>query len=156
MAGAAASGGRRGSRRRGRRFRAVAEINVTPFVDVMLVLLIIFMVAAPLLTVGVLVDLPQTRANALKGDKEPLAITVTKNGEIFLQETAVSQEELVPRLTAIAAGGYEERIFIRGDQGAEYGKVIQVMSEVSRAGFTRLAIVTETPPSAPGGAAAPR
>src|SRR5690348_17078871 len=116
------------ARGRGRmRRRAMAEINVTPFVDVMLVLLIVFMVTAPLLTVGVPVDLPQTRARALNQDTEPLAVSVDKDGNIFLQNTPISTEELVPKLQAIAENGYDQRIFVRGDQSVDYGKVMQVM-----------------------------
>src|ERR1043166_2461943 len=118
MAAALQSGvtGRRGRMRR----RAMAEINVTPFVDVMLVLLIVFMVTAPLLTVGVPVDLPKTRAPALGQDREPLSITVKRDGTIFLQKEQVPQEALVDKLTAIAANGYNQRIFVRGDTQANY------------------------------------
>src|ERR1700748_2539115 len=116
------------SRGRGRmRRRAMAEINVTPFVDVMLVLLIVFMVTAPLLTVGVPVDLPKTKAPALGQDKEPLQVTIDKTGAIFLQKLKVPEDELVPKLTAISHNGYDQRIFVRGDQAASYGKVAEVM-----------------------------
>src|SRR6185436_12629113 len=116
------------SRGRGRlRRRAMAEINVTPFVDVMLVLLIVFMVTAPLLTVGVPVDLPKTRAPALGQDREPLSITVRRDGAIFLQKEQVPQDALVAKLTAIAENGYNQRIFVRGDDRANYGKVMEVM-----------------------------
>src|ERR1700689_1818531 len=104
-----------GSRGRRRRSPAMAEINVTPFVDVMLVLLIVFMVTAPLLTVGVPVDLPKTRAKALGQDREPLSVTIAKDGRIYLQKMVVQPDELVPKLTAIAQGGYDQRIFVRGD-----------------------------------------
>jgi biopolymer transport protein TolR len=133
----------RTSRRRGR-VRPMAEINVTPFVDVMLVLLIVFMVTAPLLTVGVPVDLPQTRAKPLGQDREPLAVTIDKNGNIFLQNTAIGFDELVPKLKAIAENGYDQRIFVRGDETVDYGKVMQVMGLLNAAGFTRIGLVTDT------------
>ena len=120
------------------------EINVTPFVDVMLVLLIIFMVTAPLLTVGVPVDLPETRARQMSEDKEPLTISIKKGDQIFLQETAITLEELVPKLTAIAANGYDQRIFVRGDKNVDYGKVMEVMGELNAAGFKRIGLVTDT------------
>jgi biopolymer transport protein TolR len=123
--------------------RAMSEINVTPFVDVMLVLLIVFMVTAPLLTVGVPVDLPKTRAPALGQDREPLSITVSKNGAIVLQKMPVTLDELVPKLTAIAGNGYNQRIFVRGDQAVDYGKVMQVMGLLAAAGFTRIGLVTD-------------
>lgn len=126
----------------------MADINVTPMVDVMLVLLIVFMVAAPLLTVGVPVDLPKTQAAALSGDNEPLTITIDGKGQIFLQETAVKADELVPRLTAIAKNGYEQRIFVRADNNIDYGTVMDVMGRISSAGFAKVGLVTE---SATGG-----
>jgi biopolymer transport protein TolR len=129
--------------RRGRRIRPMAEINVTPFVDVMLVLLIVFMVTAPLLTVGVPVDLPKTKAQALSQDREPLSVTVRRDGSIFLQNTHVSEDDLVPRLTAIAANGYDQRIFVRGDRSVDYGRVMQVMALISAAGFTHIGLVTD-------------
>lgn len=136
------SGG--GHRRRGRRTHApMSEINVTPFVDVMLVLLIVFMVAAPLLTVGVPIDLPQTSSQPLQGDDEPLTVTVNAAGEAFLQDTPVEIDELEARLLAIAAGGYEERVYVRGDRTVDYGAVMNVMGTLSAAGFRRLALVTE-------------
>ena len=139
-AGAAAVAGRRRHRRR----PVMAEINVTPMVDVMLVLLIIFMVSAPLLTVGVPLDLPQTRAKSLSQDKEPLTVSVTAQG-VYLQNTEIPVEELVPKLKAIteARGGADERIFVRGDKAVEYGTVMKVMGRLSEAGFTRVALVTE-------------
>ncbi len=129
--------------RRGRRIRPMAEINVTPFVDVMLVLLIVFMVTAPLLTVGVPVDLPKTKAQALSQDREPLSVTVRRDGGIYLQNTRVSDGDLVPRLTAIAANGYDQRIFVRGDRSVDYGRVMQVMALISAAGFTHIGLVTD-------------
>ena len=134
-------GGRR--RRRGKRRGAINEINMTPFIDVMLVLLIIFMVAAPLLTAGVPLDLPQSQANALNSDKEPLTVSVDGRGEIYLQETKVALDEVVPKLTSIAQQGYEERVFVRGDKTVNYGQVMQVMGRISGAGFKKVALVTE-------------
>jgi biopolymer transport protein TolR len=136
------NGGRRGSRTR---MRPNSDINITPMVDVMLVLLIIFMVTAPLLTAGVAVDLPKTRAKLLSQDKEPLTITIEKDGKVFLQETEVAAAELVPRLTAIAENGYDQRIFVRGDKSVDYGTVMQVMGELNAAGFRRIGLVTEPP-----------
>ena len=132
------------ARRGRRRGRAMSEINVTPFVDVMLVLLIVFMVTAPLLTVGVPVDLPKTRAPALGQDREPLSVTIDKNGKIFLQKQLVPQDELVPKLTAISNNGYDQRIFVRGDTTVNYGKVMIVMGMLSAAGFTHIGLVTDT------------
>ena len=133
---------RRGRKRR-QSYVPMSEINVTPLVDVMLVLLIVFMVAAPLLTVGVPVELPETSAKPLEGDKEPLTITVDTEGKIFLQETEIELDKLVPKLLAITQNGYEERIYVRGDRAVNYGKVMQVMGTVSSAGFTRIGLVTE-------------
>jgi biopolymer transport protein TolR len=123
----------------------MAEINVTPMVDVMLVLLIIFMVSAPLLTVGVPLDLPQTQAKTLDQDKEPLTVSVNANGQVYLQNTEIAAEELVPKLKAIteARRGAEERIFVRGDRQIDYGTVMKVMGRISAAGF-RVALVTES------------
>lgn len=129
--------------RSGRNYQPMAEINVTPLVDVMLVLLIIFMVTAPLLTVGVPIDLPKTEAKQLEGDKEPLTISVTKGGEVFLQETKMPLDEIVPKLVAITNSGYNERIFVRGDRGTDYGTVMKVMGTIAAAGFRRIALVTE-------------
>jgi biopolymer transport protein TolR len=126
-----------------RRVRLMAEINVTPFVDVMLVLLIVFMVTAPLLTVGVPVDLPKTRAQALGQDREPLSVTIRKGGGIYVQNTPVSDDDLVPRLTAIAANGYDQRIFVRGDKSVDYGRVMEVMAMISASGFTHIGLVTD-------------
>jgi biopolymer transport protein TolR len=128
-----------------RRHAMMAEINVTPMVDVMLVLLIIFMVSAPLLTVGVPIDLPQTKAKSLDQDKEPLALSVNEKGQVFLQNSEIKIDELVPKLEAItqARGGYEERIYVRGDRKVDYGTVMRVMGRLSSAGFHRVALVTE-------------
>ena len=123
----------------------MSEINVTPLVDVMLVLLIIFMVSAPLLTVGVPLDLPQTQAKSLDQDKEPLTVSVNTKGEVFLQNTEIKVDELVPKLQAItqARGGNDERIYVRGDKKVDYGTVMRVMGRLSAAGFRRVALVTE-------------
>jgi biopolymer transport protein TolR len=129
-------------RRRGR-IRPMSEINVTPFVDVMLVLLIVFMVTAPLLTVGVPVDLPKTRAQPLSQDREPLAVSVRRDGRIYLQKVPVAEADLVPRLTAIATNGYDQRIFVRGDKAVDYGRVMEVMALISSAGFTHIGLVTD-------------
>jgi len=123
----------------------MAEINVTPMVDVMLVLLIIFMVSAPLLTVGVPIDLPQSQAKSLDQDKEPLAVSVNEKGQVFLQNSEVKLDELVVKLKAIAdaRSGLEERVYVRGDRKVDYGTVMRVMGRLSAAGFRRLALVTE-------------
>jgi biopolymer transport protein TolR len=140
-AGAPASGGHRRRRRHG----VMSEINVTPMVDVMLVLLIIFMISAPLLTVGVPIDLPQTQAKSLNQDKEPLTVSVNDKGQIFLQDSEIKVEELVPKLKAVtdARGGASERIFVRGDRKVDYGTVMKIMGRLSSAGFSRVALVTE-------------
>jgi biopolymer transport protein TolR len=138
------SGGRggRGHRRRGRHHGLMSEINVTPFVDVMLVLLIIFMVAAPLLTVGVPIDLPETQANAMNPETQPITISVNEAGQIYLQETEIPLDELVAKLSAIATTGYEERIYVRGDKTTNYGVVMQVMARIQAAGYTKIGLVT--------------
>jgi biopolymer transport protein TolR len=135
--------------RRSRRRRPLAEINVTPFVDVMLVLLIVFMVTAPLLTVGVPVDLPKTKAQTLGQDREPLSVTIKRNGQIYLQNTPVAEDELVPKLTAISQNGYDQRVFVRGDSAVDYGRVMQVMGMLSAAGFTHIGLVTSPPKPKP-------
>jgi biopolymer transport protein TolR len=137
----AIGGGRRRHRRRG----VMSEINVTPMVDVMLVLLIIFMVSAPLLTVGVPIDLPQSQAKSLEQDKEPLTISVTEKGEIFLQNAAIDMDGLIAKLQAIAQarGGTDARIYVRGDKKVDYGTMMKVMGRLSAAGFHRVALVTE-------------
>ena len=127
---------------RDHRRRPMAEINVTPFVDVMLVLLIVFMVTAPLLTAGVPVDLPKTRAQVLGQDREPLSVSVKRDGSIYLQNTPITEEALVPRLTAIAANGYDQRIFVRGDKSVDYGRVMEIMGLLNEAGFTHIGLVT--------------
>ena len=127
------------------RYAPLAEINVTPMVDVMLVLLIIFMVSAPLLTVGVPLDLPQTKAKSVTMDKEPLTVSVNGQGQVYLQNTEITLEELVTKLKAItdARGGAEERIFVRGDQALAYGAVLKVMAQITAAGYHRVALVSE-------------
>ncbi len=144
MAMMLAAGGASGKRRR-RRKPIMSEINVTPMVDVMLVLLIIFMVSAPLLTVGVPLDLPQTQAKGLEQDKEPLTVSVDTEGKVFLQNSEISVDELVPKLKAVteARGGLDERIFVRGDRRVDYGTMMRVMGRLSAAGFRRVALVTE-------------
>jgi biopolymer transport protein TolR len=134
-----------GSGRRGRRKAVMAEINVTPMVDVMLVLLIIFMISAPLLTVGVPLDLPQTQAKSLDQDKNPLTLSVNLKGQVFLNDTEIALDDLVPKLKAItdARAGLDERIFVRGDKKVDYGTVMKVMGRLSAAGFRRVALVTE-------------
>ena len=122
----------------------MSEINVTPFVDVMLVLLIVFMVTAPLLTAGVPIDLPQTRARLLGQDREPLAVSIDSGGKVFLQNTEIPVDELVPKLMAISENGYMQRIFVRGDKTVDYGKVMEVMGLLNSAGFTRIGLVTES------------
>ncbi|MBR9970396.1 protein TolR [Magnetospirillum sulfuroxidans] len=136
----AAIGPRKGGRQR---HRPVSDINVTPMVDVMLVLLIIFMVTAPLLTAGVQVDLPKTDSAPIKGDDQPLSVSIDAHGDIWIQETKVTLEELAPKLHAITAQKPETRIFIRGDKGIDYGRVMQVMGNLGAAGFTKVALVTE-------------
>lgn len=145
--GASIKMGSGGGRRRGRRGKraVMSEINVTPMVDVMLVLLIIFMVSAPLLTVGVPLDLPQTQAKGLEQDKEPLTISVDTQGKVFLQNAEIAVDDLVAKLKAVteARGGLDERIFVRGDRRVDYGTVMRVMGRLSAAGFRRVALVTE-------------
>ena len=140
VAGSSAGGGRRRARK-----PVMAEINVTPMVDVMLVLLIIFMVSAPLLTVGVPLDLPQTQAKSLDQDKNPLTLSVNVKGQVYLNDTEIGLDELVTKLKAITEtrGGVDERIFVRGDKKVDYGTVMKVMGRLSAAGFRRVALVTE-------------
>lgn len=141
-AGLASGGGRRGRRsaRRGR----LSEINVTPFVDVMLVLLIVFMVTAPLLTVGVPVELPRTDAKQLESETEPLSISIKADGTVYVQETVVDREQLVAQMRAISREGYDRRVFIRADATADYGLVADVMARLSSSGFRNLGLVTDT------------
>jgi biopolymer transport protein TolR len=137
--------GPRGGNRR--KFRPMSEINVTPMVDVMLVLLVIFMVTAPLLTSGVPVDLPKTNSGQLKGDDQPLSVSVDKQGRIFLQETEVQLDELAPRLKAITAAKPDTRIFVKGDSGINYGRVMEVMGQLGAAGFPHVALLTQPAPA---------
>jgi len=134
-----------GSRRRAQRFAPMSQINVTPMVDVMLVLLIVFMVAAPLLTVGVPIDLPETQAQSLNTESKPITVSVTPEGQVYLMEDVVPAEELVDRLGEIAAST-EERIYVRGDTAAQYGAVVKVMGLLSSAGYTRIGLITEQAP----------
>jgi biopolymer transport protein TolR len=127
------------------RYKPMAEINVTPMVDVMLVLLVIFMVAAPLLTVGVPVDLPQSKAPAITEQKEPLVITVNAEGKLFLQNSEIGDDDLVPRLQAITKNNPEADIYVRGDRAINYGRVMEVMGMVAAAGFTKVSLITEQP-----------
>ena len=127
------------------RYRPMSEINVTPFVDVMLVLLIVFMITAPLLTVGVPVDLPKTRAASLSDTDEPLVVTVNASGSIFLQEHETPLENLVPRLVAVTGANPEIKIFVRGDKAIHYGRVMEVMGAISAAGFKRVSLMAELP-----------
>ena len=138
--------------RRRRRHGVMSEINVTPMVDVMLVLLIIFMVSAPLLTVGVPIDLPQSQAKSLEQDKEPLTVSVNEKGQVFLQNSEIDVDELVAKLQAVAQarGGTEARVYVRGDKKVGYGTMMQVMGRLSGAGFHRVALVTEFEQSGAG------
>lgn len=145
------AGSFQGSSRLGRRpgrYATMSEINVTPFVDVMLVLLVVFMITAPLLTVGVPIDLPKTPASNLQGNEEPLTVSIDAKGDIFLQETKVERAELVARLLAIAENQTARRIFVRGDRSVDYGAVMAVMGSLNAAGFNKVALVTEVPRAA--------
>jgi biopolymer transport protein TolR len=135
-----------GGRRKRRRHGVMSEINVTPFVDVMLVLLIVFMVSAPLLTVGVPLDLPQSQAKSLDQDREPLTISVNVQGQVFLQNSEIKVDDLVTKLKAITdarGGGFDERVYVRGDKKVDYGTMMRVMGRLSAAGYHRVALVTE-------------
>ena len=140
--GAAQGGGKR--RRRGRRGHgAINEINMTPFIDVVLVLLIIFMVAAPMMTVGVPLDLPQSKASPLNSDVKPITLSIRQTGQIFLGEDELTDDSIVAKLTAAAKNGTEDRVFVRGDKRVDYGRVAQVMAIVTGGGFRHVALVTE-------------
>jgi biopolymer transport protein TolR len=141
LAGGAQSGGRRG--RRGRKAGPISEINVTPLVDVMLVLLIVFMVAAPLMTMGVPVDLPQTRAQAMPVNAEPITVTITPDGAISIDNEPVTLEALVPTVQSLATPGTDERLYVRGDSTAQYGMIMQVIGALSGAGFDKIGLITE-------------
>jgi len=134
-----------GGRHRRRRRAVMSDINVTPFVDVMLVLLIVFMVSAPLLTVGVPLDLPQSQAKSLDQDRQPLTVSVNVKGQVFLQDSEIKIEDLVAKLKAVtdARGGADDRIYVRGDKKVDYGTMMQVMGRLSAAGYHRVALVTE-------------
>ena len=121
----------------------MSEINVTPLVDVMLVLLIIFMVAAPLLTVGVKVDLPESAADSLPDDQEPLTLSINSKGEIYIQEHQVTYQKMIPKLLAIAKNRTDTRIYVRGDKNINYGRVLEVMGTLSGAGFSKVALISE-------------
>jgi biopolymer transport protein TolR len=154
MAGPLMQTGRRGASRRGSRL--VAEINVTPFVDVMLVLLVIFMITAPLLTSTVPVDLPQTQAARATGQDEPLVISVNSSGAVYLMDSELDLDALVARLRAITNNNSEARIFVRGDKAINYGRVLEVMGAISAAGFNKVALVAEVPAGGRPGQQAPR
>jgi biopolymer transport protein TolR len=144
VGGKGGGGGRRGGRRGGGgRGGPISEINVTPMVDVMLVLLIIFMVAAPMMTSGVPIDLPQTQAGALNAQTQPITISVKGSGDVFIQETQIPAEEIAAKLQAIATTGYNERIFVRGDSTAPYGVIADVMSRIQAAGYKNIGLVTQ-------------
>ena len=139
-----AAGRKGGRRRRGvPRYGAMADINMTPFIDVMLVLLIIFMVAAPLLTSGVAVDLPQAKAGALNVEQKPIAIAIDDKGQVFLMDLPVADTEVVDKLTALAKDGADTRIYLRASKTVAYGRVAQIMAEVTGAGFKKVALVTD-------------
>ncbi|MCB1377921.1 MAG: biopolymer transporter ExbD [Alphaproteobacteria bacterium] len=147
--GAAAGGARGGYQRRNARRRSsrgvMSDINVTPLVDVMLVLLIVFMVAAPLMTVGVPIELPKTEAKQMDSSTEPITITVQLDGTVYLQETPIGLAELTPKLVAIAKNGYEEQLFVRADTAVPYGRVMEVMGLLNSAGYRKIGLVTSTP-----------
>ena len=128
-----------------RRYQPMAEINVTPFVDVMLVLLVVFMITAPLLTVGVKVDLPSAEANVIQGNDEPLTVSINSVGQIYLQESLIVLPDLVPKLRAITGENPDTRIFVRGDKEINYGLVMEIMSAINSAGFSKVALITKMP-----------
>lgn len=137
-------GMRAGGRAASGRYKPLAEINVTPFVDVMLVLLVVFMITAPLLTAGVQVDLPKASVKNLPKDDKPLEIAIDQNGAIFMADTAISDAELIPRLEAIAGTRRDLRIYVRGDRRLEYGRVMQIIGAINKAGFLKVALVADT------------
>jgi biopolymer transport protein TolR len=141
------SGGGGGARYPGARYKRtqISQINVTPMVDVMLVLLVVFMITAPLLTVGVPIDLPKTAASRIVGQDEPLVVSIASDGKIYLQDVELALDELIPRLVAITENRKEARIFLRGDRAIAYGQVMVVMGQMNQAGFTKVALLTETP-----------
>ena len=131
------------NKRKKQRYTQMSEINVTPFVDVMLVLLIVFMVTAPLLTVGIKVDLPKVKATALTDIKDPIEITVKLDGEVYIGESKVEVENLIPRLNAITEQNTEARIYIRGDRVVAYGRIMEIMSIINSAGYIKVALITQ-------------
>ena len=133
------------NRLQGKRYKQISEINVTPFVDVMLVLLIVFMVTAPLLTVGIPVDLPKVKANALTDQKDPIEITLKLDGTLYLGESEVELDNLIPRLNAITDQNREARIYVRGDRIVAYGRVMEIMSIINSAGYIKVALVAQNP-----------
>ncbi|WP_316356264.1 biopolymer transporter ExbD [Devosia sp.] len=141
--GVSAGGGGGGRRRRGRKKAIMSEINITPMVDVMLVLLIIFMVAAPMMTAGVPIDLPSSAAAAMPNQADPVTVAVTPEGAVFIDETPVDETDLVPQLNALGVNGAEDRIFLRGDTSANYGAVMRVMGLLSAGGFSRIGLITQ-------------
>jgi len=148
--GAQINQGYSGGRGRRRSYRPMSDINVTPFVDVMLVLLVVFMVTAPLMTVAVPLDLPKTEAHALSQDKEPLVVSIDQKGDVYIQERPTDLDHLVDSLKAISGVNPEARIFVRGDKGVPYGRIMEVMGTINSAGFTKVALVAELPqPDAP-------
>lgn len=147
MAVSLEQGSRRGGRRE--RHRPMSEINVTPMVDVMLVLLVIFMVTAPLLTIGVQVDLPKTQASVIQDPVEPLEVSVTAEGKIFLQDKEIDLDALAPRLIAVSGANPDIRIFVRGDKAIDYGRIMAVMGRINSAGFSKVALIAELPKTTP-------
>lgn len=144
--GVSAGGGGGGRRRRGRKQAIMSEINITPMVDVMLVLLIIFMVAAPMMTAGVPIDLPNSAAAAMPNQADPVTVGVTPEGAIFIDETPVAETELVAQLNTMGVDGAEDRIFLRGDTSANYGAVMRVMGLLSAGGFSKIGLITQPDP----------
>jgi biopolymer transport protein TolR len=141
--GVSAGGGGGGRRRRGRKKAVMSEINITPMVDVMLVLLIIFMVAAPMMTAGVPIDLPSSAAAAMPNQADPVTVGVTPEGVVFIDETPVAEADLVTQLNALGVNGAEDRIFLRGDTSANYGAVMRVMGLLSAGGFSKIGLITQ-------------
>ncbi len=131
------------STKRRRQTKVFSEINVTPMVDVMLVLLVIFMVTAPMMTTGVTVDLPQSAASPVAGQDEPLTISVTSDGKVYIQKTPVAVKDLRAKLKAITGAKKDTRIFVRGDRSVDYGKIMQVVGEINAGGFSKVALITE-------------
>ena len=130
------------SRRRGRRTAVISDINITPFVDVMLVLLVIFMVTSPMLVAGIKVDLPSTESSSMQGNEEPLTITVDKKGDVYIMNSKIKRQELSDKLRAITKQKMDSRIFVRGDKNASYGMVMSVMNDISNSGFSKVALIT--------------